>query len=69
MQLEKAQHKSVTMNPSVDFGEMYSGMESTALQLSSNDHEIDTDDIVPELDQHVVAVQKTEEYVQEDLDE
>lgn len=57
------------MNPSVDFGEMYSGMESTAVQLSSNDHEIDTDDIVPELDQHVVAVQKKEEYVQEDLDE
>lgn len=50
MQLEKASHKSITMNPSVDFSELYSGMESTAIQLSSNDHEIDTDDIVPELD-------------------
>jgi hypothetical protein len=52
MQLEKAQKKSITMNPSVDFSEMYSGIESSAVQLSSNDHEIDTDDIVPELDQH-----------------
>jgi len=38
--------------------------------LSSNDHEIDTDDIVPELDQHVEPAQKApQEYVQEDLDE
>jgi hypothetical protein len=64
MQLEKAQKKSITMNPSVDFSEMYSGIESSAVQLSSNDHEIDTDDIVPELDQHEQPAQKApEEYV------
>lgn len=43
------------MNPSVDFAEMYAGFDQTNVQLSSSDHDLDTDDIVPDLD-HKVAV-------------
>jgi hypothetical protein len=45
MQLEKKEHDRKFKNPSVNFGEMYGGMNDF-VQLSSLDHDLDTDDLV-----------------------
>lgn len=46
MQLERKEHDRRFKNPSVDFSEMYGSMAPDLLQLSSLDHDNDTDDLV-----------------------
>lgn len=46
MQLERKERNKRFKNPSVDFAEMYGSMSPDLLQLSSLDHDNDTDDLI-----------------------
>ena len=60
MQLERKEHERRNKNPSVDFAEMYGSMAPDLLQLSSLDHDNDTDDLVETMAEEPKPVPKEE---------